>query len=400
MRQLTWLLRWLVVPGAAAAMFTLITLCVLDGSCDWVVSFWSWLTQDESGSTTIRNVGLVIGAVVAWVLTVRRIKVADRQAETAQQSLLYDRYQKSAEMLGGRLPAVRLGGIYALQQLATEHPEPFLPLVVSQYCAFVRHPFESNDGETGGRRPAPEGDSKTLREDVRAAMEAIVDLGRDPKTRKEIMGLSLDLSGANLSGVILYEADLSGVNLSGANLHVADLSGANLPKANLSVANLSGALLYFANLSGANLYFANLSGAILSGANLHFANLSHANLSDANLHVADLSDANLSDANLPKANLSKANLSEADLSRANLSGADLYEADLSDANLSRANLSGADILGASHPLTDQGPVRRLTQDQLNKACADPGDPPDLRDALNPDGSPLSWRGSPCGGSGA
>ena len=151
MRQLTWPGRRLIAPGVVAAILILVAICVLDGSRDWAASLWCWLTKNESGSTTIRNVGLFFGAIVALVLTVRRIKVADRQAETAQKGLLHDRYQRGGEMLGGRLPAVRLGGIYALQQLATEHPESFLPLVVRQYCAFVRHPFESNDGETGGR---------------------------------------------------------------------------------------------------------------------------------------------------------------------------------------------------------------------------------------------------------
>ena len=334
MRQLTWPQRWLVALGTVAAVLILFALCVLDGSCAWVVSFWSWLTKDESGSTTIRNVGLLFGALVALVLTVRRINVADRQAETAQKGLLHDRYQKGAEMLGGRLPAVRLGGIYALQQLSTEHPEPFLPLVVRQYCAFVRHPFESNDGDPGGKGPVPEGDLGILREDVRAAVEATIALTSDPKTRKQTVGLSLDLSGAYLSGV-----DLSRSNLSHANLFLASLSG------------------------------------------------------------ADLSDANLFKANLSRVILSDANLSRALLVGAHLSGSNLSGVDLSGAHLSGADLSGAENVGASLRLTDLGPVRRLSQEQLDRACADPGDPPDLRDAVSPDGSPLSWRGSPCGGSG-
>ena len=374
----TWLGRWWAATLLGASAIVLVILWVtVDGSCDWVMRAWRWLTNGESGSTTIRNIGLVIGAGLALWLTVRRIKVADRQAETAQKSLLtaqkgllHDRYQKCAEMLGGGLPAVRLGGIYALRQLATEHPEPFLPLVVRQYCAFVRHPFESNDGEAGGRSPAPEGGSEGLREDVRAAMESIVLLNSDPKTRKEMMGLSLDLSGANLSGANLSEVDLSRANLSNANLFLASLSGADL--------------------SNANLFRADLSRVILS----------HANLSRALLLGANLSGSNLSGANLTGAHLSGVDLSGAELCGAILSGADLADANLSRTNLSGAILSGAEILTSSLPSTDLRPVRRLTQDQLDRACADPGDPPDLRDALSPDGIPLSWRGSPCGGSGA
>ena len=311
MKLLRWLRRWWWVAVLGVAAAALVTVCVrLYGLGDWLEACWCWLTKGESGSTTIRNVGLVIAGIVAMVLTLKRIRVADRQAETAQKGLLHDRYQKSAEMLGGRLPAVRLGGIFALRQLATEHPEPFLPLAVRQYCAFVRRPFESNGEEIGGNSPAREGGAEGLREDVRAAMESIVLFRSDPKTRKEVMGLTLDLSGANLSD-------------------------------------------------------------------------------------ADLSRAILSNANLSKAVLVSADLSGAELCGANVSNADLSATNLSNADLSGAVLSGAETLSAGLPATDQGPVRRLTQDQLDRACANPGDPPALRGALSPDGSPLTWRGPPC-----
>lgn len=51
------------------------------------MSFTDWLTKDESGSTTIRNLGLVIGAVLALGLTMRRLWIAGREAKTAQQEL-------------------------------------------------------------------------------------------------------------------------------------------------------------------------------------------------------------------------------------------------------------------------------------------------------------------------
>ena len=123
MKLLTWLRRWWVA-SLGVVVVALVTLGVsLYSSWD---SVWWWLEELESASATIRNVCLVIGAFAALGLTVRRIKVADRQARTAQQGLLYDRYQKGAEMLGGALLAVRLGGIYALHQLAKENPEQSL----------------------------------------------------------------------------------------------------------------------------------------------------------------------------------------------------------------------------------------------------------------------------------
>lgn len=335
-------------------MATLVALCVgLCGSWDWVTRFWCWLTKDESGSTTVRNVGLVIGAVVALGLTLRRVNVANRQAEIAAYSLLQDRYQKGAEMLGGALLPVRLGGIYALQELAAEDPERFLRPIVRQYCAFVRHPPESSDGETSGKGQAPGVGSETLREDVGAVTSAIIAFADKPKTREVLRGLSLDLRGA----------ELGGADLSGGELCRADLSGANLSGAWLEETNLSGALLHGANLSGAKLYETDLSGAGMRGANL----------------------------------------SGAELYRTDLSGARLYEADLSGAELTKPNLSGAWLGGVPGPSGQVGgavaPVQGLTQDQLDKACADPLDPPRLTGAVGQDYAPLEWRGEAHGESG-
>ena len=212
---------------------------------NWVNSFWYWLTIGESGSTTIRNIALVITAIVALWLTMRRIRVADRQAETAQQGLLSDRYQKGAEMLSSEVLAVRLGGIYALQRLATDHPEQFLRPIVRQYCAFVRHPPGTKGGETLSGKHASDADSKTLREDVRTVMNVIVGFSSHSETIDVAVGLSLDMRGADLSGV-----DLSGAQLSRANLSNADLSCSDLSRAFLGQAEVTDANLRNANVSG------------------------------------------------------------------------------------------------------------------------------------------------------
>ena len=57
-----------------------------------------------------------------------------------QQGLLHERYQKGAEMLGSELLSVRLGGIYALQRLAENHPGQYHIQIMHLFCAFVRHP--------------------------------------------------------------------------------------------------------------------------------------------------------------------------------------------------------------------------------------------------------------------
>ena len=224
----------------------------MDGQLqDCLRMFWCWLRDGESGSTTIRNLGLVIAATIALPLAIWRSVVAAHQAdaarkqsETAQRGLLNERYQKGSEMLGSNVLAVRLGGIYALARLASEHPRDYHMQIVSLLCAFVRHPpVVETDNQ----------DTNKLREDVQAVMTAV---GKRSKTQIRIetkRGYSINLIKAVLTDAVLIGANLTGAALVEANLTEAMLAEANLTGAVLDRANLTGAMLYKANLTGADL---------------------------------------------------------------------------------------------------------------------------------------------------
>lgn len=340
------------------------------GAGIWILtSYWDWLRNEpdglESGSSTVRNLGIVIGGVAAAGLAYWRSRVAERQADTAQQSLLNERYQQGAEMLGSKVLSVRLGGIYALERLATEDPEHYHVQIMQLFCAFVRHPATSEEVEAGKEGESNQSlASLPIREDVHAVIKAIsVRRARQLKAERDAQ-FQLDLVGANLPEAWLSGADLSGALLDGANLH----------RARLSRANLCNALLNDANLSRARLHDADLSGALLDGANLSGALLPRANCSETLLN--------------------NANLSRASLRHTKLKGAGLLCSDLSRASLDDANLSGAE-LSTPH---DDYPALGLTQSQLDKARADPHKPPILVDVFDDDtGKPLVWRGQPLAG---
>ena len=85
---------------------------------------WEVLSEEKLPiSTTIRNVVLILGTPLAILLAVWRSMVAQKQAEIAQVGLLSARYQRAVEMLGHELVSVRIGGVYALRNLALEHDE-------------------------------------------------------------------------------------------------------------------------------------------------------------------------------------------------------------------------------------------------------------------------------------
>ena len=107
--------------------FTVLALTLMSGGVvlSWI--FWDWLHPSSreavSPSTTVRNVGILIGGLLALVFAVwrgwvaeRQASTAERQADTAQQGLLDQRYHIGAEMLGSEFMFVRLAAIHNLEK--------------------------------------------------------------------------------------------------------------------------------------------------------------------------------------------------------------------------------------------------------------------------------------------
>jgi uncharacterized protein YjbI with pentapeptide repeats len=423
-----------ILRFAESRLATLLVLFLI-GVVLLVLVTWDWQqttpVDRESGSTTIRNLGLVIGGVLAVFLAVWRSRVAE-------QSLLNERYQQGAEMLGSDVLAVRLGGIYTLERLAEEHPEQYHVQNMRLLCAFVRHPSgsqgeqgEQPTGETNLVDMDPERNPADLvREDVQAILRGIGDRDKSRRRLEKAAGFRLYLQNANLSGSYLDDANLRQAQLAGANLRRAvannvNLFGANLFKADLSYAQLvradltSAAIanskmirtdLQEADLSSTNLFHADLTDADLRGSKLtstlligtifRGVQLQGTNLSGASLRGLEMSGSDLSKTSLIGTDFNSSNLSGSKLSGADLARAFLFGVDLTDAILEDANLSGTDFVKqryGSPPLfeSNRKPNLQLTQAQLDSARADPRDPPKLDGMVDANtGEPLVWRGRP------
>ena len=259
------------ILAAVIAPFILgpLLIWLWDGSLDWRwAEFWVWLGDGgESGSTTIRNVGLVLAGVEALIFALWRSIVSGRQADaarsqadntraqiviaqeqlaTAQLVLQNDRYQRGAEMLGHEGLVVRLGGIHALQRLAEERPNEYHSTVMELLCAFVRSAprFEDTMDEQGlPSLPV------SVRMDAQEAIVAIVEMrGRSMETGGKPM-YGLNLRGSNLRNAILDDLDLSSPPTSHRHhgpVHdllqqsQTDLGGAELEGASMNHTDLSG----------------------------------------------------------------------------------------------------------------------------------------------------------------
>ena len=356
-------MRGLLESGYFWLALTVVSFLASVGLTVW---FWGWLHPSApttvSNSETLRNVGLLIGGLLAFVFAGWRAWVAERQAnaarlqaetvlrqaDTSQQSLLNERYQRGAAMLGSDVLAVRMGGIYALRRLAEEHPAQYHIQVMDLFCAFARNPTAGPEdivSERSGIVP-----SLSLREDIQAAVTAIGHRSKE------------------------------GIRLEGNNDYVLNLTGACLNHLRVEKANLSSV---------------RLAGADLRGAYLPYADLSHAGFAEANLSATTLAFADLSGSILRQAKLSSAKLPLSNLSGATLDGADLSNADLHAADLSEATLYGTILSGTDFSHHAQAPAKGMTQVQLDGACAADDNPPNLARVVDVrTGRRLEWRSKP------
>ncbi|MYI81955.1 MAG: pentapeptide repeat-containing protein [Chloroflexi bacterium] len=277
-------LRWWKGHLDLLALVVALTVVSVVATPDWPDTLWDRLRMGESGdvpvresvSTTIRNLGLVVGGVIALIIAGWRGWVADQQAlaaqqqaDTAERSLIDERLQNGAAMLGSNLLSVRLAGIYALRRVAEERPAEYHQQVMRSLCAFVRHPATDGSVTTAGGR----------REDVEVAVRTISSCHENQMETDAACGL--DLHGADLRWAMLQSVNLSSArvpsHLLDMDLHLvppldmaekarfANLSGANLAGASLANARLRRALFIGADLTGANLEGADVSGAQFAG---------------------------------------------------------------------------------------------------------------------------------------
>ena len=358
-------LLWSTLFKKAAVVFTVVVSAAVLAAIVWQ---WGWLSGGEFGNTpneTLRNLGLVIAGVIAFPIAIWRAVVADRQSraaqeqansanehsETAQQGLLYDRYQRGASMLGDEKLAVRLAGIYALQRLAGEDREQYDEQIMRLFCAFIRNHSEDEKVYRERLINRPPIDAITA-EDVKATLAALRDRCR---------------IGEGVLSPLSFTIDFSGAVLGGCNLSNMDLSKANLYRAKLDFCNLSHSVFNSSNLDGSSLCGADLSGSIFSGVKTWSTDFSKVSGMQP-----DFSDANLMGANF----------SDAKWERPILRRAWITNCEFTNAPLESADLSGAFFITA--PTERSAITSRLgiTQKQLDEAYWDFETPPTLYGLLD------------------
>lgn len=289
-----------------------------------------------------------------------------RTLQLNRRGQLTERFTKAIEQLGesgpDKLP-IRLGGIYALEQIAMDSSQLHWP-VMEVLTAFLRRSSANPPPDTSGDTPPAEGASEQplptllpspteppedalervlafrqasakLAADLQAAATVI---GRRSKRRRRSETVRLDLFGVQLPGVNLIGAHLDDAIFTGATLEGGLLINAHLEGARFDRAELAKLFAAGARMQNASLIEANLSGASLYQAHFNHADLTRARLAKAILARAQMNGAKLDDAHLEDGYLPRARMKEVTLNGAFLTGAELF-----GTGLTRDQLKGAHI---------------------------------------------------------
>lgn len=242
----------LVLLGALLALIVFLPPRVVEHPKDLSPADWLKAVQDLR-TTILQGLG--------GVALIGTLYFSARTLRLNRRGQLTERFTKAVDQLGSEKLAVRLGGIFALEQIAVDSKELHWP-AMEVLTAYLR---EHAPVDTSAEVPTAA--EKRLAVDHQAIATVI---GRrrakhDPDgQRLELQ--ETDLAGVQWRGAYLQGANLFRTNLAGAYLRFAHLEGAGLERTNLSHARLERAYLGGARLEGANLTSALLVNTDLSAA--------------------------------------------------------------------------------------------------------------------------------------
>ena len=229
--------------------------------------------ENSARSTLVQLLGgiaLILTFLATWLQISDTRKASERTLRLTAAQQETERFTRAVEQLGSSKPAIRLGGIYGLQQVARDTPSR-RETVAQLMVAYLRsnHRLRKGDRRLQGIELRIQTGMSLCAStvappwpDTQAALSVL--LGLPPAVRSQ-----LDLAGVDLVGVRMDGADFRGALLRDASLAGAKLSGANFDNAQIPTGtDLRGACLRGARFNGTYIGLVHADGADFSGADL------------------------------------------------------------------------------------------------------------------------------------
>ncbi|CRK59569.1 Pentapeptide repeat family protein [Alloactinosynnema sp. L-07] len=305
-----------------------------------LLAWRGWASAPATVGVVVLLAGLYFTAQTL-IATQAQSKATQDQVRLAERGQNTDRFGRAIDQLGAEKIDVRLGGVYALEQLARDQPG-FVDMAEDVFSAFIRT-------HAPAHMPCASGTAV----DVQGALTAVGRLRQPRETwsyRLEVDLSDTCLAGADLRGAMLQQVDLNGADLSGAELH-----GAILRRADLSGVRLDGAGLRDVDLESAQLSPVSAQGGDFGGANLRDARLG-GSLAGAAFYGTVMTNATGQTVDFTGATFNDTRADALRLARGNFTGITAWSADFSNsylggsvfagANFADVTLRGADLTGA------------------------------------------------------
>jgi hypothetical protein len=195
---------------------------------------------------------ILFSAYVGW----RNLGVAENKQVT-------ERFAKAIEHLGNNEPAICLGGVYTLEQIAADSYTKYHRVFTEIISAFIRE--------------------KSL---LPGVPRSITYIAFNVLGRRKIDPFDhvIDLSLTDLSGIISSNTRFTRANFNQANFSNSSINRIWFKAANLSKVNFSNSTISNVNFANANLTNAIFKNAIFDMVNLEGADLTGSDLTEQQLH--------------------------------------------------------------------------------------------------------------------
>jgi len=351
---------------------------------DSIISSYEWWAGQSEPHESLRNLALIIAGIIGLGLAAWRIRVANKQAEIAEQGHVTDRFSKAVELIGNKEASVRIGGLYALKHIAYVSTSNERDVVLDVIRNFIcKPPYNKSQDEysekfkenystewaqyedecikwkNGSREKKPTRNQTTktiVCPDIILAFEILHSLISNSKTKNNInyVGTWFSIRKANLSFLALENVCMQGMhfshsNFNGANIGNGDLRNSVFVNSCFIGASLKSAKLSNANFEGADLMYGKLGGIELEGTRFNSCNLSYTYCKSLSFN---------GDVTFVKFHNSE--LDHTSFENCKLNGCTFNSATMSKTKFNGANLSMTDFTG----------VRNLTVTEFTDAFVD------------------------------
>jgi uncharacterized protein YjbI with pentapeptide repeats len=301
------------------------------------------------------SIVVLLTVVIAYMQLKQTEMNSGRQIEeTARKTALDNsnvQLAKGYELIGANTAAQRAGGIHLLMQWAERTMDETernlrLDLVAKTLVNLVRdrthfekgQPFSESCEVFETARPA----SSMIGSDIQQALDGLVRIS-------QVMPVSINFHGLNLSRAKLADAKFKDANFAFADLSDVEFKDADLRDSNFYCSNMFRAKFSGADLTGTSLSErgpqTNMAGALLFAASFSKGS-KPASLKGVNLVSAVLDRAVIEDVDMSGANLDNAKLFQTRLVRASLDGTIIDNACFINAEMVETTLKNAKVVNA------------------------------------------------------